>query len=75
MTRRREAHLGLDLHLRLGTGTGALDVAVGICMCRRVRLGGHDPGEGREGRVDKEGRVGATVMCIAHVKEIKKGRK
>jgi hypothetical protein len=62
-----------EARLRLGTGVGVsvLDVAVGICVCRWVRLGDHDPGEGREGRVDKEGRIGAAGACIAHVKEIK----
>ncbi|KAI9449908.1 hypothetical protein BJY52DRAFT_1419797 [Lactarius psammicola] len=59
-----------------GHGLGrVLDVAVGIRMCGRVCLGGHDPGEGREGWVDKERRpraTVATVVCIAHVKEIKK---
>ncbi len=70
----------LPLHLRQGTGLGVsiLDVAIGIRVCGRVRLGGHDPGEGREGWVDKEGRRGATVTamgavgCIVHVKEIEK---
>jgi hypothetical protein len=67
MTRRRETRLRPGLHLRLGTG-GVLDVAVGICVCGGVRLGGHDPGEGREWRVDKEGRMGAAGACIAHAK-------
>lgn len=38
-------------------------------------MGGHDPGEGREGWMDKEGRTGAAVAAVArivHVKEIEK---
>ena len=65
----------LPLYLRQGTGLGVsvLNVAVGIRVCGRVRLGGHDPGEGREGWVNNEGRMGAAmgaVACIVHVKEI-----
>ena len=77
--RSREARLWLDLHLRLRTGVGVsiLDVAVCMCVCGWVGLGSHDPGEGREGRMDKVGRMRtamAAVACsIAHVKEMKKG--
>lgn len=31
---------------------GVSDVAVGVCLRRRVRLGGHYPSERREGRMD-----------------------
>ena len=63
--------------LRQGTGVGVrvLDVSVGICICRRVCLGGHDPGEGREGRVNTDGRMGAAlaakaaVVCMGHVEK------
>ena len=70
MTRRREARLRLGLRLDTGVGVSIIDVAVGIRVCGWVRLGGHDPGEGREGRVDKERRMGAAGACIAHVKNI-----
>jgi len=61
--------------LRQGTGLGVrvLDIAVGICVCGRVCLGGHDPGKGREGRVDTGGRMGAAMaaeMCLGHVKKL-----
>ena len=63
--------------LRQGTGMGVrvLDVSVGICICGRVCLGGHDPGEGRKGRVNTDGQKGATlatmvaVVCLGHVKK------
>ena len=57
----------LGLRLDTGVGMSIFDVAVGIRVCGWVRLGGHDPGEGREGRVDKERRMGAAGACIAHV--------
>ena len=77
-TRRSEARLRLSLHMRLATGVSVsvLDIAVDMCVCGWVRIGGHDPGERREGRVDKEGRMGTAVVavaCVTHVK--KKGRK
>ena len=76
--RRREARLRLGLRVRLDPGSrvSILDVAVGICVCGWIRLGGHDPGEGREGRVDKEWRMAAVVAAvacsIAHVKKDEK---
>ena len=62
--------------LRQGKGLGVrvLDVSVGICICGRVCLGGHDPGEGREGWVNTDGRMGAAlaamaaIVCLRHVK-------
>jgi hypothetical protein len=38
-------------------GMNTLDVAVRVRRQRRVRLGRHNPGERREGRVDVDGRV------------------
>ena len=37
----RETHFQLHFHV----GVGVLDVAVGVCCARRIRLSGHDPGE------------------------------
>ena len=71
-------HLRLRLRQGMGLGVRVLDVAVSIRMCGWVRLGGHDPGKGREGWMDKEGRTGAvvagmaTVACIVHVNEVEK---
>lgn len=45
-------------------GAGTLDVAVCVCWCGRVRLGGHNPSERREGRVDVDGRV---LVLFFHV--------
>jgi len=45
---------------------GVLDVTVGVCWRGRVRLGGHDPSERREGRVDVD--VDELVLVLfAHV--------
>jgi hypothetical protein len=46
------------------TAVDVLDVTVGVCWRGRVRLGGHDPGERREGRVDGEELV---LVLFAHV--------
>ena len=43
-------------------GTGVLDVAEGVRGRGRVRLGGHDPRDGREGRVDE-----LASALLAHV--------
>jgi len=73
-----EACLSLRQGTGLGLGVRVLDIAVCICVCGRVCLGGHDPGKGREGRVDTDGRMGATltamaaVMCLGHVKKVEK---
>jgi hypothetical protein len=64
--------------LRQGTGLGVrvLDVSVGICVCGRVCLGGHNPGKGREGWVDANGQMGAALAAMAavvrlgHVKKV-----
>jgi len=78
--RRREA----CLPLRQGTDVRVcvLDVSVSICVRGRVRLGNHDPGEGGEGRVDRDRRMGAAVAAmtvvvrIEHVDEVgRTGRK
>ena len=72
----KEAALRVCLRLRPGLGVSVLDISVGICVRGWIRLGGHDPGEGREGWVDKEGQMGMTVVAvacsIAHVKDTKK---
>ena len=54
--------MGGETHfqLHLNVGVGILDVAIGVCCARRVRLGGHDPGERREGRVD----VGRQMLAF-----------
>jgi hypothetical protein len=46
------------------SGAGVLDVAVSVYWRGRVRMGGHDPSERRERRVD----VGKLVLVpFAHV--------
>jgi hypothetical protein len=59
---------------RWGTsvGVGVLNVSVRICVCGRVRLGSHDPCEGREWWVEGDRRTWAAAVevCIGHVKEV-----
>jgi hypothetical protein len=45
---------------------GVSDVAVGVCLRGRVRLGGHNPSEGREGRMDMDELI---LVFFAHVCE------
>jgi hypothetical protein len=45
---------------------GVFDVAVGVYWRGRVRLGGHDPSERREGRVDVDADE-LVLMPFAHV--------
>ena len=45
-------------------GLGVSDVAVGVCLCGGVRLGGHYPSERREGRMDEDGLI---LAFFAHV--------
>jgi predicted aconitase len=47
---------------------GVSDVAVGVCLRGRVRLGGHYPSERREGRMDVDVDVdGFILVFFAHV--------
>jgi hypothetical protein len=47
---------------------GVSDVAVGVCLRGRVRLGGHYPSERREGRMDVDRDVdGFILVFFAHV--------
>jgi hypothetical protein len=45
---------------------GVSDVAVGVCLRGRVRLGGHYPSERREGRMDVDV-DGFILVFFAHV--------
>lgn len=50
------------------TGMDVFNVAVGICWNGWVRLGGHDPSERREGRMDVDMDADELVlMLFAHV--------
>lgn len=69
----REARLSLCQGT--GVGVGILDVSVCICVSGRVRLGNHDPCEGRERWVNRDRRTGAPAgACIGHVKEVERKR-
>jgi hypothetical protein len=48
------------------TSLGVSDVAIGVCLRRRVRLGGHYPSERREGWMDVD--VDEVILVFfAHV--------
>jgi hypothetical protein len=47
---------------------GVSDVAVGVCLRGRVRLGGHYPSERREGRMDVDRDVDEFILVFfAHM--------
>ena len=47
---------------------GVLDVPVGVCRRGRVRLGGHNPRERGEGRMDVGVKIEELVLVLfAHV--------